>query len=124
MNIFYVGMKVVCMDDAGWPEPSVLPNRPGAHGGTYNAEHQPSHYSYGCDRDSGDDREVDVQDEPHDPDPDESSLGSLNCVGSCEGASGVGFDQRRWAAGENDDLEDQHDGREPDEEAWFVPAVG
>lgn len=28
MNILCVGMNVVCIDDAGWPEPDILPNTP------------------------------------------------------------------------------------------------
>lgn len=28
MNIFYVGMKVVCTNDVGWPAQSILPNTP------------------------------------------------------------------------------------------------
>lgn len=60
------------------------------------------------------DREADVQDQPHDAEPDEPSLGSLNCVGPIvAGAPAPGFDQRRWALGESNDLEEDHDGREP-----------
>jgi hypothetical protein len=28
MNIFFVGMKVVCVDDVGWPGQFILPNTP------------------------------------------------------------------------------------------------
>jgi len=80
--------------------------------------------STGC---GGDDREADVQDEPHDPDPEEPSLGALECVGyiPTDAPGGRGFDQRRWALGEtfHSDLEEDHDGREPDDERWFVPAT-
>lgn len=116
-------------EDGGDDEPSL-----GAVGGTYNAELQPGIYYHGnggrlCGgAGGGDDREADVQDEPHDPDPAEPSLGSFECVGyiPADAPGGRGFDQRRWALGDtfHCDLEDEHDGREPDDERWFVPAVG
>ena len=28
MNIFFVGMKVVCVDDGNWENPTFFPNRP------------------------------------------------------------------------------------------------
>ncbi len=34
MNIFCVGMKVVCTNDDGWPDPSLLPTTP-VRGGVY-----------------------------------------------------------------------------------------
>jgi hypothetical protein len=47
--------------------------------------------------------------------PLEPSLGSMLCVGAILAANpALGFDQRRWALGSNDDREDEHDGREHD----------
>jgi hypothetical protein len=78
---------------------------------------------------TSDDREEDVADEPHDADyegNDEPSLGALNEPASYEvvrDAEGRAVsvilregDQTRWAEAGTDDLEDEHDGREPEEE--------
>lgn len=47
---------------------------------------------------------------------DEPSLGSLTCVGSCspEANGQIGFSQIAWSAGNGLDLEEEHDGSEPD----------
>lgn len=78
---------------------------------------------------TSDDREEDVADEPHDADyegNDEPSLGALNEPASYEvvrGAEGRAVsvilcegDQTRWAGAGTNDLEDEHDGCEPEED--------
>ncbi len=67
-----------------------------------------------------DDEDIGVDDERHDgededareeDDPREPSLGSL-----CGTATGTFLSQTNWSAGIHHDLEDEHDGREPDDE--------
>jgi hypothetical protein len=63
-----------------------------------------------------DDREADIVDELHDPDPDrEPSLGSMQCVGYC-GEAGASpahtWDQTFWARGGTDDRERADDSEE------------
>jgi hypothetical protein len=71
-------------------------------------------------RGEGDDREQDVQDEPHDPDPDETSLGwltGMNQEVALKQSTGTywvpGTNRTIWST-KDADLEAEHDGREPD----------
>jgi|SRR5882757_809649 len=55
---------------------------------------------------------------------DEPSLGSIERHPSCHAMDGRNSsgDQTHWAAGEGDDVEDEHDGAEPDEDG--EPSLG
>jgi hypothetical protein len=82
----------------------------------------------------------DDREDEHDgrePDEDgEPSLGSLSCAGMCGGINGVlpvphgfeygpaDYDQERWAEGDNEDFEDEHDGREHDYRTYGLPPAG
>ena len=67
----------------------------------------------------------DIQDDPHDEDPAEPSLAHGNDFDQGQALANLDLDNLRgdtWFA--EADLEEEHDGREPHDARWFVPAVG
>lgn len=65
-----------------------------------------------------------AEDLEHDDSDDEPSLGSLERAPSCYGTDGPNpsGSQISWASGSSSDLEDEHDGREPEDDS--EPSLG